>query len=723
MASEKAPIDIRVLKDLKEINPLTHAGCYELVQKAIGLYGEMEAPNNLTVADLNMIISFTQIGWTFKGLKTNIDKSSLPDESKKSLNELLSSVEERYNRGEYRNIENSKGVGLVSRVGGTFAKHYTPTPDELSRFFLTLVTILSKDSSEEVCNAAMGLPQIKDVKIGTISPILHCLKPDVFPIWNGKSGNFFPRLPITPRLPKTFNNGNYINEYVEASKRLNEFRENNGIKFKNWRAVDILAYSDSSSDSKTAKNESKNAGKSSSVKTNGDLKESFRSWLIQTNGQAEQLAKRYVSYIERLHEHTTETPSVDAFRVSRLSEFDSVYKSAIAWAEKNDPDRHRYWKQSICFYRKFLNDLEQTTASTADGNIDGDTESSALSDSDKIKKLEDILDKALKECKEVPEFQSVVLPAFLRERQKIWFGAPGTGKSFKVNEFAKCLENNGGRCFRTTFHPDYDYATFVGCYKPAPAKDNAKEITYEFVPQVFTKAYVAAWKSWMSGEPKPVALVIEEINRGNCAQIFGQIFQSLDRYESGYSEYPVTMDQDLQRYLLDSEIKDSDYAKRGELVLPPNFFIFATMNTSDQSLFPMDSAFKRRWGWEYVPIDYSGDPGEWIIHINDKQQYSWKDFLISINKKILKKLKSPDKQLGERFVKADNEIIDQKTFVNKVMFYLVGDAFKDDSTIRDICKGDSDDKTEFVFADFADKDNGANNLEKFFKGLGVNPIS
>ena len=322
---------------------------------------------------------------------------------------------------------------------------------------------------------------------------------------------------------------------------------------------------------------------------------------------------------------------------------------------------------------------------------------------------------------------------FFREKQKIWFGAPGTGKSFNVNDLTSYLNELGGCSFRTTFHPDYDYATFVGCYKPCPDGKGNKEITYQFIPQVFTNAYVAAWKFWESNMPKPVVLVIEEINRGNCAQIFGQIFQLLDRDKFGFSEYPVTMDQDLQRYLLASEIKDAPYVEGGELVLPPNFFIFATMNTSDQSLFPMDSAFKRRWGWEYVPIDYSGDPGKWKIQINDKQQYSWKDFLIAINEKILEKLKSPDKQLGERFVKADEGgIIDQKTFVNKVMFYLVGDAFKEDSTIRDICKGASDDKTEIVFADFADetkvkvdgkdKTQGAANLEKFFIGLGVNKV-
>ena len=430
------------------------------------------------------------------------------------------------------------------------------------------------------------------------------------------------------------------------------------------------------------------------------------------------------------------------------TQFDTIFEDLRKGVDHPDGG---WTRAALNNYIKFLKDLENLV-DDGSGSAEGDTKSpDPQKEQDKISKLSEVLGKALSKCEKVHEFQSVDLHAFLRERQKIWFGAPGTGKSFKVNELAKCLENNGGRCFRTTFHPDYDYATFVGCYKPAPAKDNAKEITYEFVPQVFTKAYVAAWEYWMSDEPKPVVLVIEEINRGNCAQIFGQIFQLLDRNDSGYSEYPVTMDQDLLRYLLglqDSKIKDASYEvggkpvplitenewneEEGVLVLPPNFFIFATMNTSDQSLFPMDSAFKRRWGWEYVPIDCSGKPENWNIKIGNKQ-YSWKVFLDNINQKILEKLKSPDKQLGERFVKADEGgIIDQKTFVNKIMFYLIGDAFKDDSTIREICKGDSYDKTEIVFADFADetkvkvdgKDQtkGEANLEKFFRSLGVKPI-
>jgi 5-methylcytosine-specific restriction endonuclease McrBC GTP-binding regulatory subunit McrB len=118
---------------------------------------------------------------------------------------------------------------------------------------------------------------------------------------------------------------------------------------------------------------------------------------------------------------------------------------------------------------------------------------------------------------------------------------------------------------------------------------------------VFTNAYIAAWEN----TKKPVYLVIEEINRGNCAQIFGDLFQLLDRdKETGKSEYPIKADKDLVAHIEKVLGAGHEGIKNSELCLPPNLIIYATMNTSDQSLFPMDSAFKRRWSWIYEPINY-----------------------------------------------------------------------------------------------------------------------
>lgn len=186
---------------------------------------------------------------------------------------------------------------------------------------------------------------------------------------------------------------------------------------------------------------------------------------------------------------------------------------------------------------------------------------------------------------------------------------------------------------------------------------------------------------------KPVFLVIEEINRGNCAQIFGDIFQLLDRNESGYSEYPIDIDEDLKNYLVKELGADSEGIKNGKLCLPPNLNLLATMNTSDQSLFPMDSAFKRRWDWEYVSIKRADNEpeNEWIIKVtHDGKTYwcYWWEFLEAINHQIEETTHSEDKQLGYFFAKpkAGENFISTDTFVNKVIFYLWNDVFKDEDS-------------------------------------------
>lgn len=275
--------------------------------------------------------------------------------------------------------------------------------------------------------------------------------------------------------------------------------------------------------------------------------------------------------------------------------------------------------------------------------------------------------------------------------QMIYYGAPGTGKSKTIKNNTEKAEKED-RVFRTTFHPDSDYSTFVGCYKPAMKEvpkttligtkvvevENGtpeEKIVYRFVPQAFTNAYVKAWNT-----TEDVYLIIEEINRGNCAQIFGDLFQLLDRDDDGKSEYPIDADTDLGSYIakeLESSTRTDfpDGVKNGrKLVLPSNLYIWATMNTSDQSLFPIDSAFKRRWDWKYLPIEDAGK--NWKIKVNGNE-YDWYKFLEAINKEVLTLTHSEDKQLGYFFAKAKDGVIDAETLVNKVYFYLWTDVFKD----------------------------------------------
>lgn len=276
--------------------------------------------------------------------------------------------------------------------------------------------------------------------------------------------------------------------------------------------------------------------------------------------------------------------------------------------------------------------------------------------------------------------------------QQIYYGAPGTGKSHSVKKVTGELLEDGteverDNVFRTTFHPDTDYASFVGCYKPTmkPTTNEQKtitgkkeEIVYEFVPQVFTDAYVYAYNN----PDKDTYLVIEEINRGNCAQIFGDLFQLLDR-KRGVSEYKIKADKDLATYLLEAKddkgndiLTDKIGILNGKLCLPANLNILATMNTSDQSLFPMDSAFKRRWEWEYVVIDYDEPKSKGFeIILSEDKKYNWCDFIKQVNKRIFALTQSEDKEMGNFFIKNS---INAEQFKSKVMFYLWYEVLRDE---------------------------------------------
>ena len=304
--------------------------------------------------------------------------------------------------------------------------------------------------------------------------------------------------------------------------------------------------------------------------------------------------------------------------------------------------------------------------------------------------------------------------------QIIYYGAPGTGKSHRIKKELKEMNVAEKNIFRTTFHPDSDYSSFVGAYKPTmnPVADEYKavvgkdeEIAYSFVPQTFIKAYIQAYKN----PDDNVFLIIEEINRGNCAQIFGDLFQLLDRDENGVSEYPIKADSDLKMYLEGELGVGHDGIKDSELCLPSNLYIWATMNTSDQSLFPIDSAFKRRWDWEYEPIKYKNT--DWVIEIGDNT-YKWTSFQRIINDKIFEATNSEDKMLGDYFVKPYNNVITEKQFINKVLFYLWNDVCKDGD--GDIFK--TDDNKDVKFSDLYN-DNGSNTLQSMMNYLGVQLLS
>lgn len=355
--------------------------------------------------------------------------------------------------------------------------------------------------------------------------------------------------------------------------------------------------------------------------------------------------------------------------------------------------------------------------------------------------------------------------------QLIIYGAPGTGKSWRIKSDTK-----GMSVIRTTFHPDSDYSTFVGAYKPSMEDDDfktvvmtgeigsagnitkkdglvtKKHIVYSFRAQAFLDAYVAAWRNCAaylaatdedSSKKATQFLVIEEINRGNCAQIFGDIFQLLDREDDGYSSYAINADNDLGKFVSDSfkgdavkgipaldltgvdlgdrDITPNEIASGDKLLLPPNLYIWATMNTSDQSLFPIDSAFKRRWAWKYIPISNAGK--NYSIEVGS-DKYDWWTFLEKANDLVQSFTESEDKKLGYFFCKADrNGVISLEQFVGKVVFYLWNGVFKDtgfDDEVFDDGKGG-----KLYFKRFFDAKGDPNpeSVRKFMKNLGVGAVA
>ena len=242
---------------------------------------------------------------------------------------------------------------------------------------------------------------------------------------------------------------------------------------------------------------------------------------------------------------------------------------------------------------------------------------------------------------------------------KIFYGVPGCGKSFIVNEKYNTSEY---KVFRTTFYPDYSNSDFVGQIIP---KVIEKKVEYNFVAGPFAKALLYA----LSNKNEDVALIIEEINRGNAAAIFGDIFQLLDR-KNGLSVYPIT-NQLLTDYLNNNNIT----LINDEIRIPRNLHIIGTMNTSDQNVFTLDTAFKRRWNMEYIENKIEGSENENVSIIPPNNKYEgikWGKFVNTINDKIKRDpsgINGEDKQLGAYFV-TEKELKNSIEFADKVLSYL-----------------------------------------------------
>lgn len=263
-------------------------------------------------------------------------------------------------------------------------------------------------------------------------------------------------------------------------------------------------------------------------------------------------------------------------------------------------------------------------------------------------------------------------------RNRIVFGAPGTGKSYKLNEDReKCFTD--GNYERVTFHPNYSYAQFVGTYKPKPKfrVDGTEYVSYEFVPGPFLRIWIKAQNSIKDGTNRNYLIIIEEINRANVAAVFGDVFQLLDRKADGTSEYEIAISEDMRDYL----VNECGFTNQEvtTIRIPHNLYIWATMNSADQGVLPMDSAFKRRWNFEYIGINEGTSK---IVHseitLKPYGTIKWELLRREINSRLIESGINEDKLIGPFFL-SEKELksssIDQ-VFKSKLLMYLFEDVLK-----------------------------------------------
>lgn len=262
------------------------------------------------------------------------------------------------------------------------------------------------------------------------------------------------------------------------------------------------------------------------------------------------------------------------------------------------------------------------------------------------------------------------------------YGVPGCGKSYKVEDEYESKITNEQCKVRVVFHPDYTYSDFVGQLMPVlkevkNAQDVKEEkLQYDFVPGPFTRILQLA----ESHKDQQCLLIIEELNRGNAPAIFGEIFQLLDRNDDGTSKYAI-YNREISKELYDNEQQEKP---NEPIKLPPNLTIVATMNTSDQNVFTMDTAFQRRWQMKHIPNRFTGESldEKTINHVAKhlpNSEISWGAFAQTINKKMHTANSgfgsTDDKSLGVYFA-TDNDLDNAKRFAEKVLKYLWDDAFK-----------------------------------------------
>lgn len=276
------------------------------------------------------------------------------------------------------------------------------------------------------------------------------------------------------------------------------------------------------------------------------------------------------------------------------------------------------------------------------------------------------------ETKNQINLPEINLECFKKSKNRIIYGAPGVGKSNKLKVELRDYPEN--LIFRTTFYPDFSFSKFLGSYRPFLDENN--NVSYGFEPGVFSKILLAAYQN----PGQNYVLIIEELNRANAAAVFGDIFQLLDRDENGKSKYEINVPLEMEKWLKSNGIELS------KIYIPENLYIWSTLNTSDQGVYPLDSAFKRRWEFEYISINFGEETIKNKYIYLDGIYYEWNKLRKSINKKLTEFLIPEDRQIGTFFInpsllnEKDNDIEiaekNLKIIEEKLLMYLSEDLFR-----------------------------------------------
>ncbi len=649
---------INTIKNSSNISTKEHSGAYELVQKAVEFYQDLPV-NKININDLTMLFRFgINKGHSKDMLDTIIDSSSLLAEQKNTLK----SVAQKW-QYEKLGIFGS-GIMVLQMSKGA-------NKDAVAKNFITMLTDIAKLSNEQVVQmfeiAKKALSSnISGMTAGIASQILHLLKPDIFPVLNkvGQDG-YKKKLGLTGFI-KISN----VAHYADNAQKIYEFKEKY-LKGINFRTIDIAF--------ENYNVNNYNVGQNEYVKFKNLLKW-FTNQLKINNGIIQGKSTSGTGYKgEKIRDKYSDWRKYDGF------ELDCTIRKGIHTATTaNYINFTGTWLNIIPKFTEDNDIYALQIVLKGEGNVILREhppiiveELDILSDNLPNDKLIEFFETYKKE---ISVHQKKDIKGELKGANKILYGVPGSGKSYTIKKeiatildidlkgaegeekYAQLIENR--QIVRVVFHPDYTYSDFTGQILPRAIEG---KVNYQFISGPFTRILQSA----INNPSKPYFLVIEEINRGNAAAIFGDLFQLLDRVDY-QSEYPIDSIE-ISKSIYKIESYDTYIP---QIYLPKNLWLLATMNTSDQNVYTLDTAFQRRWGMQLIPNEFAD------AHIFEIEStgVTWRDFAEAINEQleIDSSITSEDKRLGAWFVKADigDSKLSKECFANKVLKYLWDDAFK-----------------------------------------------